>query len=110
MYPPPLNPPPCWRMRSTAAQVNLVSRFTRRIAMRIKYWIVIAALTVPLAFAQEPPPPPPGMPRPLEMMGRQDSMRVHRETGKWWKDSELAKKLQLSDKQIAQLDQTFYDH
>jgi Spy/CpxP family protein refolding chaperone len=34
----------------------------------------------------------------------------HRELGKWWKDSDTAKKLQLSNEQITQLDQTFYDH
>jgi Spy/CpxP family protein refolding chaperone len=32
------------------------------------------------------------------------------ELGKWWRNSEIAKKLQLSDDQIGQLDQTFYDH
>lgn len=30
--------------------------------------------------------------------------------GKWWQNSDIAKKLQLSDDQIGQLDQTFYDH
>jgi len=34
----------------------------------------------------------------------------HRELGKWWQSSDIAKKLQLSDGQISQLDQTFYDH
>jgi hypothetical protein len=32
------------------------------------------------------------------------------ELGKWWQNSDVAKKLQLSDDQIGQLDQTFYDH
>jgi Spy/CpxP family protein refolding chaperone len=32
------------------------------------------------------------------------------ELGKWWQNSDIAKKLQLSDGQLAQLDQTFYDH
>ena len=32
------------------------------------------------------------------------------ELGKWWQNSEIAKKLQLSDDQVGQLDQTFYDH
>jgi Spy/CpxP family protein refolding chaperone len=32
------------------------------------------------------------------------------ELGKWWQNSEVAKKLQLSDDQIGQLDQTFYNH
>jgi hypothetical protein len=34
----------------------------------------------------------------------------HGELGKWWQNSDVAKKLQLSDGQIGQLDQTFYDH
>jgi len=34
----------------------------------------------------------------------------HGELGKWWQNSDIAKKLQLSDDQIGQLDQTFYDH
>ena len=37
-------------------------------------------------------------------------MIFHGEMGKWWKDSTIAKKLQLTDEQISQLDQTFYDH
>lgn len=36
---------------------------------------------------------------------------MHRgEMGKWWQNSDVAKKLQLSDSQISQLDQTFFDH
>ncbi len=35
---------------------------------------------------------------------------VRHEMGKWWKDSEIAKKLQLNDSQIAQLDDIFYQH
>ena len=42
--------------------------------------------------------------------GGKQVMMVHREMGKWWKNSEIAKKLQLSDGQITQLDQIFYDH
>jgi Spy/CpxP family protein refolding chaperone len=32
------------------------------------------------------------------------------EMGKWWQNSEVAKKLQLGDNQITQLDQIFYEH
>jgi hypothetical protein len=32
------------------------------------------------------------------------------ELGKWWQNSDIAKKLQLSEDQIGQLDQRFYDH
>ena len=35
---------------------------------------------------------------------------MHGEMGKWWRDGDISKKLQLSDGQIAQLDQIFYDH
>jgi Spy/CpxP family protein refolding chaperone len=38
------------------------------------------------------------------------TMIYHREMGKWWQDSEVVKKLQLSDKQVSQLDQIFYQH
>jgi Spy/CpxP family protein refolding chaperone len=30
--------------------------------------------------------------------------------GKWWKNSEIAKHLQLSDSQVSQIEQTFLDH
>src|SRR6059036_2941377 len=32
------------------------------------------------------------------------------ELGKWWQNSEIAKKLQLNDGQISQLDKIFYEH
>ena len=35
---------------------------------------------------------------------------MHGEMGKWWRDTEISKKLQLSEGQIQQLDQIFYDH
>ncbi len=37
-------------------------------------------------------------------------MLIRREMGEWWKDSQIAKKLQLSDDQISRLNQTFYNH
>jgi Spy/CpxP family protein refolding chaperone len=52
--------------------------------------------------AQKAPSPP---------LGTDGRVVIRRhEMGKWWQDSETAKKLQLSDSQIAQLDQTFLDH
>ncbi len=48
------------------------------------------------------------------MVVRSDSgpgkIMMRHEMGKWWQDSEVAKKLQLSDSQLGQLDQIFYDH
>ena len=35
---------------------------------------------------------------------------IRGEMGKWWRDAEISKKLQLSDGQVAQLDQIFFDH
>jgi Spy/CpxP family protein refolding chaperone len=35
---------------------------------------------------------------------------IRGEMGKWWRDAEISKKLQLSDSQMQQLDQIFYDH
>ncbi len=35
---------------------------------------------------------------------------IRREMGEWWKDSAIAKKLQLTDDQISRLNQTFYNH
>lgn len=37
-------------------------------------------------------------------------MMIRREMGEWWKDSEIAKKLQLTDDQVSRLNQTFYNH
>jgi Spy/CpxP family protein refolding chaperone len=37
-------------------------------------------------------------------------MAMRHEMGKWWQNSEIARKLQLSDDQIAKLNQTFFDH
>jgi Spy/CpxP family protein refolding chaperone len=35
---------------------------------------------------------------------------IHRELGKWWTNSELASKMNLTDNQITQLDTVFYQH
>lgn len=61
------------------------------------------------ALAQSPPPAGPAQNQVFVRQGGGKVM-IHTEMGKWWKDSNTAKKLQLSDGQIAQLDQTFFDH
>jgi Spy/CpxP family protein refolding chaperone len=48
------------------------------------------------------PPPPGGSGRHVRI--------VTREMGKWWENSETAQKLGLSDSQVTQLNQVFYDH
>ena len=82
--------------------------------MKISHFVCTLALLLPLsAFAQGGPAPPeaPDPPAPSAHGGLQmhGGMMRH-EMGKWWQDSELAKKLQLTDAQIKQLNQTFFDH
>jgi Spy/CpxP family protein refolding chaperone len=70
------------------------------------------------ALAQSPPPPPsqnqvfvgPGVGLGPGAGPSTRKVIVRTEMGKWWKDSNIAKKLQLTEGQIAQLDQTFFDH
>jgi Spy/CpxP family protein refolding chaperone len=78
--------------------------------MKIERLLLIAALFLPLTmFAQGPPPGGPGGPGPhgMEPHAGRDG---HGMMGEWWKNSELAQQLQLSDQQKQQLDKVFYDH
>ena len=87
--------------------------------MRTNFPIVLVLCLLPLAgWAQAPPDatpePGPDMTGPVTagVMGPNFQKRivVRREMGRWWKDPETAKKLQLNDGQISQLDQIFYEH
>jgi len=49
-------------------------------------------------------------PAPRAADGPKARIIYHRELGKWWQNSEVAKKLQLGGGQTTQLDQIFYDH
>lgn len=72
--------------------------------MRIRGLIIAVLLAVP-AFAQiqtAPAPPSSGT------AGKRVFFR--RELGKWWQNSDIVKKLQISDAQVSQLDQIFYEH
>ncbi|HMK21727.1 MAG TPA: periplasmic heavy metal sensor [Terriglobales bacterium] len=51
------------------------------------------------------PPPPGGGPH-----GMGHKMIVRHEMGKWWQNPDVASKLQLSDAQVSQLNQVFYNH
>ena len=68
------------------------------------FFVVVLCLVSASVQAQETHIQPPS-PRP-----KKDLFFYHRELGKWWQNSDIVKKLQLSDGQINQLDQTFYDH
>ena len=61
-----------------------------------------------LALAQGPPPPPNWIVATGPAAGKR--VMLHRELGKWWQNSDIVKKLQISDSQIAQLDQIFFEH
>jgi Spy/CpxP family protein refolding chaperone len=74
--------------------------------MKIERLLLMAALFLPLTmFAQGPPSGGPGP----HGMGPSPG-RGHGMMGEWWKNSELAQKLQLTDQQKQQLDKVFYDH
>ena len=87
--------------------------------MRTNVPIVLVLCLLPLAgWAQAPPDATPEPSRDMTgpvtagAMGPkfQKRIMVRREMGRWWKDPETAKKLQLNDGQISQLDQIFYEH
>lgn len=71
--------------------------------------IVLFLFAVGVSFlAAQTPPSTATAPRAPNMIEKRIVIRG--EMGKWWRDAEIAKKLQLSDGQITQLDQIFYDH
>ena len=72
---------------------------------------LLATLGVSSTALAQTPPPEPRAPHAPKTIERRIIIRGdHGEMGKWWRDSEISKKLQLSEGQISQLDQIFYDH
>ena len=75
---------------------------------------LIAVLGTSSLLVAQTPPPGPGSPHATKTFQKRivvhGGMGMHGEMGKWWREPEISKKLQLSDGQIAQLDQIFYDH
>jgi hypothetical protein len=74
--------------------------------MKISALVVFTLFLSPV-WAQEwtqegPVAPPPGK--------RGNVMIFHGELGKWWQNSNIVKKLQISGAQVTQLDQIFYEH
>jgi Spy/CpxP family protein refolding chaperone len=76
--------------------------------MKTKWAIGVCAIALAgILHAQNPladplPPPPPHV--------KGGRMMVHHEMGQWWKNPEIVSKLQLTDAQVAQLNQVFFDH
>lgn len=62
-------------------------------------------LMASMAMAQQAPPPPPPGGGGMEM-----GMMRHGRMGAWWKNSDVAQQLKLSDQQKQQLEKTFNDY
>ena len=83
--------------------------------MQIRSLIGCAAVSVSMLASGQTgsgasPKAPDGPEGQVRMERRGGNIMFHREMGKWWKNSDTAQKLQLSDNQIQQLDQIFYEH
>jgi Spy/CpxP family protein refolding chaperone len=77
----------------------------------MKTRIIVALLTLSSAlWGQTWETPAPAAPAPVPGKAPKGAMVYHRELGKWWQSSDIVKKLQLGDGQVAQLDQIFYEH
>jgi hypothetical protein len=76
--------------------------------MRTKFFGMFAMLFVSLSLLAQNRTASPST--TIATPGTKMTMSYRTELGKWWQNSDVAKKLQLSDGQIGQLDQTFYDH
>jgi protein CpxP len=107
--------------------------------MKRRIFVAILALLLPvLVFAQAPPPTPAPAPpagsgykirpseappsavfaeEPQEPFARQQAQPGQpgmppgqMDLGKWWKNSDIAEALQLTEAQITQIEQTFFEH
>jgi hypothetical protein len=76
--------------------------------MRIRFSAILAILLCPLSMLAQGRPVPSST--TVTTSGTRATFVYRGELGKWWQNSDIARKLQLSDGQIGQLDQTFYDH
>lgn len=76
--------------------------------MKTKCMTVLTVVALAGAvWAQNPPADAGGMPHPPKGA---HGMMVRREMGKWWQNPDIVSKLQLTDAQVTQLNQVFYNH
>lgn len=79
--------------------------------MKVKMVLLVMMLAGTLAVAQDRPGPPPRGPEGRDgMMMRMPGGPGGMGMGGWWKNSELATKLKLTDQQKQQLEKTFTDY
>src|SRR3954468_10354627 len=75
--------------------------------MRTKFGVALLALVSTIGVAQGPP----STAVPGAGPGSEKHVMVYRrEMGAWWKNSKIAEKLNLTDAQTKQLEDTFYQH
>lgn len=73
--------------------------------------LVLATAGIASVLAAQTAPPAPNTSKIIvEKGGSHRRIVLRGDMGKWWRDPETAKKLQLNDGQVSQLDQIFYDH
>ena len=79
--------------------------------MRTIHFLLLPALLLPLTLsAQGPGPDSRPAPHPMMEMHHPGPDGDHGPMGQWWKNSDVAQKLKLTDQQIQELDKKFYDH
>jgi Spy/CpxP family protein refolding chaperone len=78
--------------------------------MRTSHAVVLFSLLLSAALRAQTPAPPPAPPGAAFGVATRAHMGIRRELGEWWKNSDIARKLQLTEAQRTQLDQTFLDH
>jgi Spy/CpxP family protein refolding chaperone len=76
--------------------------------MKISWAIGVCIIALAGMLQAQNPPAEPAPPLPPHARG--GHMMVRHEMGQWWKNPEIASKLQLTDVQVSQLNQVFYDH
>jgi len=78
-----------------------------------RYLLLLPTLLLPVALVAQGPPDPPPAPAPHGMMGMRRPGPPgggRGPMGEWWKNSDVAQKLKLTDQQIQELDKKYYDH
>ncbi len=84
--------------------------------MKTNFLLLTIVVLLPMALHGQSGPTKPAPPESgavgITTAGPGGPHRIffRREMGKWWKNSDIAKKLQLNENQVTQLDQIYYEH